>query len=373
MDGTERLYATTKLTVGQIMTVTNQISLSELGGPQLDPTCSRFIHTSWMLDVRRPLAISSVGATVRFLDTHEASQLEDHVLQRNVFSRHSYERDFYLQRIREFADRSVIEVELPGDPKTVVDQARTVAAAVEATCIASTALYLSRRSFHTSLGITAHRKDVLDFTIGPSFRNLSASSRREAKVRGITVDKTFVARFYRAGLGQLIPEALKLSAAGRRLNQALSWLQESRLEHSFGAAVVKVAIGYEAVLGGNETEPLRRTLSERTAFLLSDDPELREALSNVMKFFYDARSQVVHGGTRKKSKLASVEQLEAAERVLLLLLVTIASNTELLQSETAVQDWVEHQRWGIDRTIARPFRPGDLKRALSKVLPGPAK
>lgn len=326
-----------------------------------------------MLDVRCPLAIKSVGARVRFIDKFEASQLEEHILRRNVFSRHSYERDFYVQRIREFMNRSVIEVELPGDPKTVADHARTVAGAVEAACIASTTLYLSRHSFHTLLGVTAHRKDVLDFTIGMSFRHLKASSRREAKVRGITVDKTFVDRFDRAGLGQLTTEALNLSKAGRRLNQALTWLQESRLEHSFGAAVVKLAIGFEAVLGGNETEPLRRTLSERTAFILSDDPVLREDLSKMVKSFYDIRSLVVHGGTRKKSKPASVKQLEAAERVLLLLLVTIANNIELLQADDAVQSWVEHQRWGINRTLARPFRPGDLKRALFMAFPGSAK
>jgi hypothetical protein len=149
--------------------VTKQTALSEIGGLAFDPTCSRFIRTTWMLNVRRPVLVSSVGARIRFLDAPEASRIEDHVLRRNVFSRHSYERTFYLDRIREFADRSIIEVELPGDPEAVVNQARIIAAAVEAACVASTSLYLSRRSFHARLGITSHRKDVLDFTIEPSF------------------------------------------------------------------------------------------------------------------------------------------------------------------------------------------------------------
>jgi hypothetical protein len=350
--------------------VTKQIALSEIGGSTFDPTCSRFIRTTWMLNVQRPVLISSVGARIRFLDAAEASRIEDHVLRRNVFSRHSYERSFYVNRIREFVNCSIIEVELQGDPKAVVNQGRIVAAAVEAACVASTSLYLSRRFFHARLGITSHRKDVLDFTIGPSFRHLSASSRREATVHGITVDKTFSDRFHRSGLDRLVAEALKPLAAARRLGQGLSWLHESRMEHSFGAAVVKLAIGYEALLGGSENEPLRRSLSERSAFLLSDDLALRESISNLVRAFYDTRSQVVHGAIRKKSKPASVEQLEAAERILLLLLVTVASNSELLMSDHAIQEWVERQRWGANRSIQRPFRPGDLKRALFRALTG---
>ena len=101
--------------------VTKQIALSEIGGPAFDPACSRFIRTTWMLNVRRPVLISSVAARVRFLDAPEVSRIGDHVLCRNVCSRHSYERSFYLNRIREFAERSIIEVDLSGDPMAVVD------------------------------------------------------------------------------------------------------------------------------------------------------------------------------------------------------------------------------------------------------------
>jgi hypothetical protein len=348
--------------------VTEQIGLSDFGGVSFDPESSRFIQTTWALDVKRLLPLSSLGARVRFLDSAEAARIGEQVHRRNVFSRHSYERGFYFERIAEFANRSVIEVELPGDPKTVVARARTVADVVETACCASTCLYLSRRSFHGRMGVTRFRKDTLDFTIGPSFRHLSASSRREAVVHGIRIDKTFVGRFTRSGLERAVALALVSSAIGRRVNQALSWLRESRFEESYSAAVVKLAIGFEALLGGNEIEPLRRSISERCAFLLSDDAEVRSEISTLVKRFYDTRSEVVHGSTRKKSKPASTEQLEAADRLLLLMVVVIANN-EVFQPDAGVQEWVERQRWGANATIIRPFRPGDLTRALFRALP----
>jgi hypothetical protein len=191
-----------------------------------------------------------------------------------------------------------------------------------------------------------------------------------AAIHGIAVDKTFGDRFNRTGLDTLVAEAIRPAAAAKRLHQGISWLRESRVEQAVNAAVVKLAIGYEGLLGGNDTEPLRRALSERSAFLLSDQPSLRHEISRLVKSFYDLRSQVVHGATRKKSKPASVDELEAAERLLLLLLVTIATNNELLAADDSVLQWVEQQRWGANRVLRRPFRPGDLKRALSKCLRG---
>lgn len=118
-------------------------------------------------------------------------------------------------------------------------------------------------------------------------------------------------------------------------------------------------------LGVNETEPLRRTLSERTAFLLSDDPDLRAKSSRVVRDFYDARSRVVHGG-RGKPRGPDPQLLEAADRLSLLLAITLAANSTIFGSFDAAVRWVEDQRWGQDSTISRPFRDGDLKRALAR-------
>lgn len=343
-----------------------KLMLRSSDGQALNPDCSLFIRTSWMLDIKCPFSIPAVDAALRYISKEEALKLEDTTARRNVFSRHSYQPGFYLQRIREFANRSVIEVVRPGEPKEIAEDARRVASIVEAACVVSTALYASRKTLQASLGITPHRREVLDFTIGPAFRYLSASSRREATVRGVTVDKAFATRFKRLGLDVLVAQANEDTTLGRRLYQSLVWLFESRLEHSPDAALVKAAISYEALLGGSEGEPLRRTLSERAAFLLGNDPGSRSEIANAVKAFYDSRSRVVHGAIKRRVRGSPILQLEAAERILFLALIVLAANAQEFSSENALQDWVEQQRWGQHKVLRRPFRPGDLKRALQR-------
>lgn len=349
--------------------MTSQIKLGITGGPILDPESSRFIRTTWMLEVKRALPIHSVAATIRFLDSHEADKLEDLTRRRNVFARHSWENNFYLQRIREFANRSVIEVLRPGDPDAVADEAELVATVVERVAVLCSVLYASRATLQNHLAITQHRKEVVDFTIGPGFKFLRSSSKREPSIRGVTIDERFVRRFRRLGLDVLVEQATQSNELSVRLRQGLQWLLESRLEPSLGAAVVKTAIALESLLSVNEAEPLRRTLSERTAFLLSDDPDLRAKSSRVVRDFYDARSRVVHG-SRGKARGPGLRLLEAADRLSLLLAITLAANASVFGSFDRAARWVEDQRWGRDATITRPFRDGDLKRALARAAEG---
>lgn len=346
-----------------------QTNLGVMGGPNLTPDSSRFIRTTWMLDVKRTLPIHSIGATIRFLDSHEANKLEDLTRRRNVFARHSWENNFYLQRIREFANRSVIEVLRPGDPDAVADEADLVAMVVERVAVLCTVLYASRATLQNRLAITQHRKEVVDFIIGPGFNFLRSSSKRERGIRGVTIDERFVRRFRRLGLDVLIEQATQSNELSIRLRQGLQWLLESRLEPSLSAAVVKTAIALESLLGANEAEPLRRTLSERTAFFLSDDPDLRVKSSRVVRDFYDARSRVVHG-SRGKVRGSDLQLLEAADRLSLLLAITLAANSTVFGSFDGAAKWVEDQRWGRDATITRPFRDGDLKRALARTAEG---
>jgi len=345
--------------------MTRQISLGIMGRPTLDPDSSRFIRTTWMLDVKRTLPIHSIAATIRFLDNHEADKLEDLTRRRNVFARHSWENNFYLQRIRQFANRSVIEVFRPGDPHSVADEAELLAKVVEQVAVLCSVLYSSRTTLQNSLAIAEHRKEIIDFIIGPGFKFLRSSKKKERGIRGVVVDERFVRRFRRLGLDVLVQQATQSNELSVRLRQGLQWLLESRLEPSLGAAVVKTAIALEALLGANETEPLRRTLSERTAFLLSDDPDLRAKSSRVVRDFYDARSRVVHGG-RGKPRGPDPQLLEAADRLSLLLAITLAANSTVFGSFDGAARWVEDQRWGQDLTITRPFRDGDLKRALAR-------
>lgn len=340
-----------------------QISIGSQVGPLWDPASSRFIRTSWMLDAKQALPIQSVAATIRFLSANEATKLEDLTRRRNVFARHSWENNFYLQRIRELADRTVIEVIRPGDPAAIASEAHIVANAVESVAVLSSVLYASRSTLQNRLGITEHRREVVDFTIGPAFNFLRSRSKREHVVRGVTVDQRFERRFRRLGLESLVNESVKSSELSTRLWQAVQWLLESRLEPASDAAVIKTSIALESLLGANDTEPLRATLSERSAFLLSDDPGLRASSSKLIRDFYDARSRVVHG-SRKKHRPPSLRLIEAADRVVLMLLVTIAANISSFESFESLKKWGDDQRWGQRVRIARPFRDGDLKRAL---------
>ncbi len=320
-----------------------------------------------MLNAKATLTIEDPAVRVRFLDESEAARLQESIRQRHVFSRVSYERSFYVTRAGELSGRSVIEVTLPGDPKSVVTDARRIAAAVETVAVASTVVYHSRRQLHTDLGIRTHRKDVVDLTLGPKLGHLSASSQREVAVRGVTLDKRFVNRFKRLELERVVSAATADSPAGRRIQQALNWLLESRMDAGRPAASIKCAIALETLLGRSSNEPLRTTLSERSAFLLSDNSETRANVSRLIKAFYDARSSIVHGSTRKKPRGVTVALLESAERIVFLVLLTLACNPQDLGADDALQKWVDGRRWGAPQGIPhRPFRPGDLKRALDR-------
>jgi hypothetical protein len=341
-----------------------QIGLGIIGGPILNPESSRFLRTTSMLEVRSPLAMQSIAATVRFIDKQEVSKLENLIRKRNIFARHSSESNFYLQRIREFADRSVIEVVRPGTPHEVADEAGLVAATVERVVMACSVLYTSRTALHKCLGVTEHREEVLDFILGPGFGLLHSSSKRGPTIAGLPLDGRFVRRFARLSLETLVKEAVQPSELGGRLRQGLQWMIESRTEPSIDGAVVKTAIALESLLGANDTEPLRRSLSERAAFLLSDDPAFRFRTSRVIKEFYDARSRLVHGSQSRRRKPV-LPLLEAADRLTLMLAMTLSANAAVFAQQNGAAKWVDNQRWGATSPIARPFRARDLARALS--------
>jgi hypothetical protein len=44
--------------------VANQISLAVAGDPSLDPACSTFLRTTWMLNVERTLAVPGLCCAI---------------------------------------------------------------------------------------------------------------------------------------------------------------------------------------------------------------------------------------------------------------------------------------------------------------------
>jgi len=100
------------------------------------------------------------------------------------------------------------------------------------------------------------------------------------------------------------------------------------------------------------------------AFILSSAPETRMQISKIVKRFYNARSGVVHG-SRKKRKDLSPTLVEAMDRLMILLYLTIAKNHKLWSSTDDLRNWCDMQRWGNPTTeIEMPYSRTYLKNAI---------
>jgi hypothetical protein len=198
---------------------------------------SRFIRTTWMLSVTRPLELPSFGARIRLISMQEAEELADLIRRRNVFARHSRENNFYVQRARELGDTTIIEVVLPGQPDDVIPRATPLVDAIERIVVLSTVFATSRARFHRRLAISSHQRFGIDLTIGPEFYYLRSSARREPIAHGISMDQQFQNRFNRLPLQELIRASLSADPLARRLNTGLSWLFESRRDSAASAAL----------------------------------------------------------------------------------------------------------------------------------------
>ena len=284
--------------------------------------------------------------------------------RRNVFARHSWENDFYLERIGLLSGATILEVFASGTIDDILEDAESALEWLERVALVSSTLGVRRKVTHSLLAISVHKRFGFDLAIAEGFQYLRSSSRREPKARGIPVDDTFISRFNRCGFPALVRAGLRASALSPRLRTAVNWLFESRQEPVPQAAVVKSAIAFESLLILNDHENLRGPLSERAAFFLSDDAAVRRQIAKAVKSFYDVRSAIVHGG-RKHLPKVSPHQLEGIDRLLALLMITLASNTQAWPNYEAATMWVDEQRWGVSvAPIKRPFPGSYLTRAL---------
>jgi hypothetical protein len=309
------------------------------------------------------LELPAANAWIRRISATESAALAEETRKRNVFARHSWENSFYLKRAGQLADTTVVEVYRSGTLDQILPAARSISEEVEKAAVLSSVLGLRRDKAHNLIALSRHRRYGFDLAISPGFQYLRSSERGEAAPRGIRVDQTFVRRFNRCGFERLILAAVSGDDVGKRLEQAVGWLFESRLETSPQAAVVKTAIALESLLIVSDSESLRGPLSERTAFLLSDEPAKRHRIAKSVKAFYDLRSGIVHGGRKRVSVSSTL--LEGVDRLVLLLLLTISANTSSWQSFNQVIAEVEGRKWGGGQTvIRRPYPGSHLTRAL---------
>ena len=104
---------------------------------------SRYVRTTWMLNAQCNLELSAFKARVRFLSDQEAAGLAETARRRNVFARHSWENNFYIQQIFKLSNKTVIEVLRPGDPDDMLSDAQTVAGLLERLAVLSSTFALS--------------------------------------------------------------------------------------------------------------------------------------------------------------------------------------------------------------------------------------
>lgn len=283
---------------------------------------------------------------------------------RSVFARHSWENNFYLERIHQLAGNTIVEVFADGPIDSMLTAARAKAELAERIALISSTLGLRRHRTQRLLAITGHRRFGFDLAISPGFEYLRSSARSETSPRGVPIDAAFVRRFERCGFALLLQVASSSHAMAGRLLQSIYWLSESRQEPAAAAAVIKTAIGLESLLIANETESLRGPLAERSAFLLSGDPAIRERVARSVRRFYDVRSGIVHGG-RKKGTTVHPSLLDGIDRLVVLLTVMLATNANEYLSFDKLVAWVDGQKWGAKtEPIRRPFPASHLTRAI---------
>lgn len=82
----------------------------------------------------------------------------------------------------------------------------------------------------------------------------------------------------------------------QRLLAALDLYSRSPLERDHGSRMVYVFAAIESLLLRNDSEPIVQNVSERIAFLISDDPQQRKAIVKNVKEAYGLRSKFLHHG-----------------------------------------------------------------------------
>jgi hypothetical protein len=329
------------------------------------PIESRYLRTTWLLRSKVPLHFPDLSK-VRLFEEDEATQFARTVRRSNVFARHSPE-NFYLKRVAELANRTIIEVRRPGKPDDTYKEAERVAELVEKVAVLSTTLILRKDALLRKLAISPNIRPEIDFISDSKLQFVRSRSQRVPSAEGIVVDKQFCARFSKCGFFDLFEYCQGQTDLANRVRSSADWLLESRREARLTASVVKTSIALESLLIFSESESLARSLSERAAFMLSSSPDTRQEISRVINQFYEVRSGIVHGSRKKVSKLSS-SLVECVDRLCLLLQLIVSANSRSWTNVDDLRKWCEKQRWGgPSRDVRIPFSGSYLNSAFALI------
>lgn len=323
----------------------------------------RYLQTTGLLNARAILNLP-YSSRVCFFGQNDAAVFREEMRRRNVVARLGGSNNHYLAKASELSNRTVIDITAVGLPDQMLATGERMANSIEKLVALASTLKMQRPEFHRKLGIATNRTREINFAVTSGFKRIRSRSQRAPSVEGILIDKTFCNRFTKCGFVQLFQYLESTSDLAKRVRVSTDWLLESRREPRLGAAVVKSAIALESLLIFNESESLARTLSERSAFILSNSPETRKTISEIILRFYDARSGIVHGSQKKARKLTP-SLIESVDRLTLIMHLVVASNAELWSDVESIRRWCEAQRWGSPYTnVAFPLSQKYLNNAL---------
>lgn len=323
----------------------------------------QYLRTTQLLKAEVDLTLSSLSK-IRHFNHLEATKFADTMRRKNVVARLGGEYNYYLNQAIELSNRTVIEVYEVASPDNILGIGDNIALLIENIAILSTTFVIQKKKLLRKLGISINTTAEINFAVTNQFKRIRSSSKRVGNIEGIIIDKQFCNRFIKTGFIELFNYFQSKGDLCDRVLTSINWLSESRREVNHKASVVKTAIALESLLIFAESESLARSLSERSAFILSSCPKTRKQLSRIILRFYDVRSKIVHGGKKKVDKLTPT-LTECVDRLTLMLHLIIASNDNLWSSVESLRLWCEEQRWGIPSSnIKVPFSSVYLRNAL---------
>lgn len=286
----------------------------------------------------------SENVSVLFMNKLENESLSNKVRKRNVFARHSWENNFYIDRLTTFCDKTVISIVQSGTPQDMQASASELSEFVEHLLIIGTIFSLDREALQKKYFSTLSTPSDYDFAYSQDMKYLKSrtlSKRREL----INIDDSFIQRFGKLGFNYVFDYYNDTNELVERIKKSVHWLYESRIEKNLNAAIVKTSIALESLLIFSDSESLSKSLSERTALILTNEPKLRSIIGKTVTEFYNARSGIVHGG-KKRIKNINNNVLETMDRLLALVIILICSNRTIWDTNESLRLWCENQKWG---------------------------
>ncbi|HEY4613722.1 MAG TPA: hypothetical protein VII11_12120 [Bacteroidota bacterium] len=297
-----------------------------------------------MFIAEKPLKLKEVPVRIFRLTKDESEKLIKRAASRNVFVKRGFENNFYVGRFKGLADKTIVEVLLPGKPNEVFEEAQNLADLTERIAFLSSVLEMDRKAFQVLMGLGQDPKKSFHIIISSDFRRLSSSRNPERRVLGFTINKRFTERFEECCFENLILHCKNTSELSHKVSQTINWLYESRMEPREDAAIAKTGIALESLLVFDSSENLRKPISERSAYLLSSDPDIRLSINRTFNKFYDLRSDIVHG---RKTKIKNASGLlECTDRLILLMCLIVSSNKAKWKTKDSMLEWFEQQKWG---------------------------